>query len=110
MKQDRRGRHICFKRCRYTIHRISRYLSTTRGEGLAETYLNQEQILQIAIDTGCDSIHPGFGFLSERADFAQAVMDSGLIWVGPSPDAITKMGDKMTARITMKRWSARYTR
>ena len=44
----------------------------------------------------------GFGFLSERADFAQAVMDSGLIWVGPSPDAITKMGDKMTARITMK--------
>ena len=72
------------------------------GEGLAETYLNQEQILQIAIDSGCDSIHPGFGFLSERADFAQAVMDSGLIWVGPSPDAITKMGDKMTARITMK--------
>ena len=72
------------------------------GEGLAETYLNQEQILQIALDTGCDSIHPGFGFLSERADFAQAVMDSGLIWIGPSPEAITKMGDKMTARITMK--------
>jgi len=72
------------------------------GEGLAETYLNQEQILQIAIDTGCDSIHPGFGFLSERADFAQAVMDSGLIWIGPSPAAITQMGDKMTARITMK--------
>lgn len=73
-----------------------------QGEGLAETYLNQEQILQIALDNGCDSVHPGFGFLSERADFAQAVMDSGLIWVGPSPEAITKMGDKMTARITMK--------
>ena len=72
------------------------------GEGLAETYLNQEQILQIALDSGCDSVHPGFGFLSERADFAQAVMDSGLIWIGPSPEAITKMGDKMTARITMK--------
>jgi acetyl/propionyl-CoA carboxylase alpha subunit len=72
------------------------------GEGLAETYLNQEQILEIAIQNGCDSIHPGFGFLSERADFAQAVMDSGLIWIGPSPEAITKMGDKMTARITMK--------
>jgi len=72
------------------------------GEGLAETYLNQEQILKIAIDNGCDSIHPGFGFLSERADFAQSVMDSGLIWIGPSPEAITKMGDKMTARITMK--------
>ena len=72
------------------------------GEGLAETYLNQEQILEIAIANGCDSIHPGFGFLSERADFAQVVMDAGLIWVGPSPEAITKMGDKMTARITMK--------
>ena len=72
------------------------------GEGLAETYLNQKQILDIAIENGCDSIHPGFGFLSERADFAQAVMDAGLIWIGPSPDAITKMGDKMTARITMK--------
>ena len=72
------------------------------GEGLAGTYLNQEQILEIAIQNGCDSIHPGFGFLSERADFAQAVMDSGLIWIGPSPEAITKMGDKMTARITMK--------
>ena len=72
------------------------------GDGLAETYLNQKQILQIAIENGCDSIHPGFGFLSERADFAQAVIDSGLIWIGPSPEAITKMGDKMTARITMK--------
>jgi acetyl/propionyl-CoA carboxylase alpha subunit len=72
------------------------------GEGLADTYLNQEQILEIAIQNGCDSIHPGFGFLSERADFAQAVMDSGLIWIGPSPEAITQMGDKMTARITMK--------
>ncbi len=72
------------------------------GEGLAETYLNQQQILDIAIANDCDSIHPGFGFLSERADFAQAVMDAGLIWVGPSPAAITKMGDKMTARITMK--------
>ena len=72
------------------------------GNGLAETYLNQEQILQIAIENGCDSVHPGFGFLSERADFAQAVIDSGLVWIGPSPEAITKMGDKMTARITMK--------
>jgi len=72
------------------------------GEDLRETYLNQKQIIDIAIANDCDSIHPGFGFLSERADFAQAVMDAGLIWVGPSPEAITKMGDKMTARITMK--------
>ena len=72
------------------------------GEGLAETYLNQQQIIEIAQENGCDSIHPGFGFLSERADFAQAVIDSGLIWIGPSPEAITQMGDKMTARITMR--------
>ena len=72
------------------------------GEGIGETYLNQQQIIDIAIGNGCDSIHPGFGFLSERADFAQAVVDAGLIWIGPSPEAIIKMGDKMTARITMK--------
>ena len=72
------------------------------GEDLGDTYLNQQQIIDIAIANDCDSIHPGFGFLSERADFAQAVMDAGLVWVGPSPEAITKMGDKMTARITMR--------
>ena len=49
-----------------------------------------------------DAIHPGFGFLSERADFAKAVSDSGIIWIGPSPVAIEMMGDKMTARKTMK--------
>jgi acetyl/propionyl-CoA carboxylase alpha subunit len=81
---------------------IADFAIPLEGEGLAATYLNQEQILKIAIENGCDSIHPGFGFLSERADFAKAVMDSGLIWIGPSPEAITKMGDKMTARITMK--------
>jgi acetyl-CoA carboxylase biotin carboxylase subunit len=72
------------------------------GEGIGETYLNQKQIIDIAIANDCDSIHPGFGFLSERADFAKAVVDAGLIWIGPSPEAIIKMGDKMTARITMK--------
>ena len=73
------------------------------GEGLAETYLNQKQILDIARQYGCDSIHPGFGFLSENAHFAQAVMDAGLVWIGPSPFAISQMGDKMTARIAMKK-------
>ena len=72
------------------------------GDSIAETYLNQQQILKIAKQNGADSIHPGFGFLSERADFAQAVIDAGLNWIGPSPMAIEKMGDKMTARITMK--------
>ena len=73
-----------------------------QGDGISETYLNQQQILDIAVEVGADSIHPGFGFLSERADFAQAVIDAGLIWIGPSPDAISCMGDKITARKTMR--------
>ena len=72
------------------------------GESITETYLNQQQILKIAKLNGADAIHPGFGFLSERADFAQAVIDSGINWIGPSPRAIEMMGDKMTARMTMK--------
>ena len=72
------------------------------GETIGETYLNQEQILKIAAHYGVDAIHPGFGFLSERADFAQAVIDAGVTWIGPSPEAIEMMGDKMTARMTMK--------
>ena len=72
------------------------------GDTIADTYLNQEQILSIAKESGAEAIHPGFGFLSERADFASAVSDAGIIWIGPSPEAISKMGDKMTARITMK--------
>ena len=72
------------------------------GDSIAETYLNQAQILSIAAEYGADAIHPGFGFLSERADFAQAVIDAGINWIGPSPKAIEMMGDKMTARMTMK--------
>ncbi|MBT6645629.1 MAG: hypothetical protein HOB52_07480, partial [Euryarchaeota archaeon] len=66
------------------------------GEQLAETYLNAEAIIAAAHASGAGAIHPGFGFLSERADFAQAVTSAGLVWVGPSPHAITSMGDKMT--------------
>ncbi len=72
------------------------------GEQLAETYLNAEAIIAAAHASGAGAIHPGFGFLSERADFAQAVTSAGLVWVGPSPHAITSMGDKMTARIAMR--------
>lgn len=72
------------------------------GDTIAETYLDQSQILMIAGETGADAIHPGFGFLSERADFARAVAAAGIQWVGPSANAIEKMGDKMTARITMR--------
>ena len=72
------------------------------GEGLAQTYLNGQAIIDVAISSGAGAIHPGFGFLSERADFASAVIDSGLTWVGPSPEAIESMGDKMTARVMMR--------
>ena len=72
------------------------------GDSITETYLNQAQILEIASSSGADALHPGFGFLSERADFARAVSEAGIQWVGPSPNAIEKMGDKMSARITMR--------
>ena len=72
------------------------------GDTITETYLNQAQIIQAAHDTGATAIHPGFGFLSERAEFARAVTAADLIWIGPSPEAIEKMGDKMTARQTMR--------
>lgn len=73
-----------------------------KGETIAETYLDQQQIIQAALDTGATAIHPGFGFLSERAEFAKAVQAAGLTWIGPSATAIEKMGDKMTARQTMR--------
>lgn len=72
------------------------------GETIAETYLDQEQIIEAALVTGATAIHPGFGFLSERAEFATAVQAAGLTWIGPSATAIEKMGDKMTARQTMR--------
>ena len=72
------------------------------GKTIGETYLDQQQILDIAAEHGADAIHPGFGFLSERADFARAVLAAGITWIGPSPLAIEMMGDKMTARKTMK--------
>ena len=72
------------------------------GASIAETYLDQSQIIEVALKTGADAVHPGFGFLSERATFANAVQEAGLIWVGPSAEAIEKMGDKMTARQTMR--------
>jgi len=64
----------------------------------AETYLNAKKIIEIALQVKADAIHPGYGFLSENADFAQATLDAGLIWIGPPPAAIRALGDKVSAR------------
>lgn len=69
----------------------------------AESYLNIPRILDVAKESGAEAIHPGYGFLAENASFAQAVIDGGLIWVGPSPDAIITMGDKIASRIAAER-------
>ncbi|MBB4071800.1 acetyl/propionyl/methylcrotonyl-CoA carboxylase subunit alpha [Canibacter oris] len=68
------------------------------GSTSAETYLVTQKILDIARRSGADAVHPGYGFLAENADFAQAVLDAGLIWIGPSPAAINQLGDKVSAR------------
>jgi len=68
------------------------------GVTATETYLNIEKIISIAKKSGAEAIHPGYGFLSENAKFAQAVIDAGLLWVGPPPAAIAALGDKVSAR------------
>src|SRR5688572_13546793 len=67
----------------------------------AQSYRNTEAILAAAKQSGAQAIHPGYGFLSENADFARNVAANGLIWVGPSAEAITAMGDKINARNLM---------
>src|SRR3954467_2905065 len=68
------------------------------GQTSAESYLDFGKLLDAAQKSGANAIHPGYGFLSENADFAQAVIDAGLIWIGPSPQSIRDLGDKVTAR------------
>ena len=68
------------------------------GTVAKDTYLNIPKIIALAIEAKADAVHPGYGFLSENADFAQAVIDAGLIWIGPSPSAISALGDKVSAR------------
>jgi len=68
------------------------------GTTATQTYLDIAKIIAAAEESGADAVHPGYGFLSERADFAQAVIDAGLIWIGPPPAAISALGDKVSAR------------
>ena len=68
------------------------------GDRPADTYLHMDKLLAIAKKSGADAVHPGYGFLSESAAFAQAVIDAGLAWIGPSPLAIARLGDKVQAR------------
>ena len=68
----------------------------------SESYLVVEKILDVAKKSGADAIHPGYGFLSERASFSKACTEAGITFIGPQPDAIEKMGDKVTARGIMQ--------
>ncbi len=73
------------------------------GPRPAESYLRKDTLIDVARRTGADAIHPGYGFLAENADFAGQVTDAGMVWIGPSPDAIATMGDKQAARTAVTR-------
>jgi acetyl-CoA/propionyl-CoA carboxylase biotin carboxyl carrier protein len=68
------------------------------GSTPKDSYLDMAKLIDVAVRSGADAVHPGYGFLSENADFAQAVIDAGLTWIGPTPQAIRDLGDKVTAR------------
>lgn len=76
------------------------------GQNSAESYLVFDKILDAAKKSGANAIHPGYGFLSENGDFAEAVINAGLIWIGPSPQSIRDLGDKVTARHIAQRAKA----
>src|SRR6202046_5207100 len=69
------------------------------GQTPAESYLNTDKILEIIATSGADGVHPGYGFFSENADFARAVTEAGVAWIGPPPAAIAGMGDKNRSRL-----------
>ena len=79
------------------------------GQTSAESYLAIDKVLDAAQKSGANAVHPGYGFLAENAEFAQAVIDAGLIWIGPSPQSIADLGDKVTARHIAERAEAPMT-
>ncbi len=90
-EQDRDALHV----------RMAGMACLMKGEQLTETYLNAGSIIEIARQTGADAIHPGYGFLSENAGFAEKVAAAGIVFIGPSPEVIRLMGSKTLAR---QRW------
>ena len=86
--EDRDALHTTMADSAYSLH----------GTSATQTYLNIEKLIDVAKQSGADAVHPGYGFLSENANFAQAVIDAGLIWIGPPPTAIRALGDKVSAR------------
>src|SRR6202011_2049977 len=73
------------------------------GQTPAESYLNTARILEVVATSGADGVHPGYGFFSENADFARAVTATGVAWIGPPPEAIEVMGDKISSRLAAQR-------
>lgn len=92
---------IYSKEDRAHIHRQKADESYLVGEGLppVAAYLNIPEIIRVCVENNVDAVHPGYGFLSERSDFAQAVVDAGLRFIGPTPKVVQQMGDKVAARI-----------
>jgi len=86
--EDRTSLHVQMADTAYSLH----------GTTATQTYLDIQKLITVAKESGADAVHPGYGFLSENANFAQAVIDAGLTWIGPPPDAIRALGDKVSAR------------